>query len=87
MRFKFIAFPLPKYSQEIEIEVPLGNPVIADLVDRNYYSGIHAIARSMCELNATYPSIQESSPQLFFWDQELPSTSFWWCGTTVCVSP
>jgi hypothetical protein len=76
-------FPVTKYPQEIEIEAVLGNPVIADMVDRNYYSGPRAIARGMCELNATYPSIRQVRPDLFFLSEELSSTSFWWTATGV----
>lgn len=65
------SIPLPKYLQEIEIEVPLGNPVIADLVDHNYYSGLHVIACSMCELNTTHSLIQKISLQLFFLGWEV----------------
>jgi hypothetical protein len=68
-----------------EIEAVLGNPVIADQIDRSYYSGTKAVAREMCRLQAAFPSLREYAPKLFIWDKELPETSFWW--STAAVRP
>jgi hypothetical protein len=66
------------------IETPLGNPIIANLIDKNYYTGPHAIAREMCKVEKTYPSIRSIAPYLFVWDTELPENAFWWSTMAVC---
>ena len=60
------------------IDVALGNPVIASVIEKNYYTGPHAIARDMCKVEEIYPSICVTAPHLFIWDTELPETAFWW---------
>jgi hypothetical protein len=78
MLFLFIYFTK---SQSV---FALGNPVIADLIDKNYYIGPWAIARDMCKVEKEYPSIRAIAPQLFVWDKELPETAFWWSTMAVC---
>jgi hypothetical protein len=47
------------------IETTLGNPIIVNLIDKNYYTGPHAITCEMCKVEKIYPSICSIAPYLF----------------------
>ena len=66
------------------IEMTLGNPIIANSIDKNYYTSPHVIACKMCKVEKKYPSIRNIAPHLFVWDTELPENAFWWSTMAVC---